>query len=152
MKSLTIRMTNKNISTKDTSVMILLNNWPTQRTYIYINRKSVHWLLHFFSLASTSFLYWLLLYYITAVDKFEYQPRYGTEFGGVTGISPSQYRRANGHSNQFWGWGGEDNDMEFRIFFKYGCFLQNSWKCLRFCTSWSSSLWSWGFQEKYYQK
>nr|CAB3224890.1 beta-1,4-galactosyltransferase 2-like [Phallusia mammillata] len=52
-----------------------------------------------------------------AIDKFEYKPHYGTDFGGVTGISPKQYRKANGHSNQFWGWGGEDNDMEFRIFY-----------------------------------
>ncbi|XP_076801178.1 uncharacterized protein LOC143445756 isoform X3 [Clavelina lepadiformis] len=50
-----------------------------------------------------------------AIDKFEYKPHYGTDFGGVTGITPVQYRKANGHSNQFWGWGGEDNDMEFRI-------------------------------------
>ncbi|CAK8694898.1 unnamed protein product [Clavelina lepadiformis] len=50
-----------------------------------------------------------------AIDKFEYKPHYGTDFGGVTGITPAQYRKANGHSNQFWGWGGEDNDMEFRI-------------------------------------
>nr|XP_039260973.1 uncharacterized protein LOC120337292 isoform X1 [Styela clava] len=50
-----------------------------------------------------------------AIDKFQYKPHYGTEFGGVTGITPSQYRKANGHSNRFWGWGGEDNDMEFRI-------------------------------------
>uniref|UniRef100_H2YQS1 Uncharacterized protein n=1 Tax=Ciona savignyi TaxID=51511 RepID=H2YQS1_CIOSA len=51
-----------------------------------------------------------------AIDKFNYKPHYGTDFGGVTGITPEQYRKANGHSNQFWGWGGEDNDMEFRIF------------------------------------
>jgi len=42
--------------------MLLMNNWNvvtknkmlirrTQRTYIYINRKSVHWLSHFVSLA-----------------------------------------------------------------------------------------------------
>lgn len=50
-----------------------------------------------------------------AIDKFEYKPDYGTIFGGVVGITPDQYRKANGHSNRFWGWGGEDNDMEFRI-------------------------------------
>jgi len=33
----------------------------------------------------------------------------------VVGISPQQYRAANGHSNRYWGWGGEDNDMEFRL-------------------------------------
>jgi len=52
-----------------------------------------------------------------AIDKFEYKPDYGTKFGGVIGITPNHYRRCNGHSNRFWGWGGEDNDMEYRIAF-----------------------------------
>jgi len=52
-----------------------------------------------------------------AIDKFQYKPDYGTKFGGVIGITPNHYRRSNGHSNRFWGWGGEDNDMEYRIAF-----------------------------------
>lgn len=48
-----------------------------------------------------------------------YKPHYGTEFGGVTAITPEQYKNVNGHSNQFWGWGGEDNDIEYRISRKY---------------------------------
>ena len=55
---------------------------------------------------------------VLAIDKFEYKPHYGTDFGGVTAITPEQYIKANGHSNEFWGWGGEDNDMEFRIKYK----------------------------------
>ena len=65
-------------------------------------------------------------YGFAAIDKFEYKPHYGTEFGGVTAITPEQYQRANGHSNEYWGWGGEDNDMEFRIAYRCGIFLLKS--------------------------
>lgn len=49
------------------------------------------------------------------IDKFGYQPHYGTEYGGVTMMKPDQYVSVNGYSNMFWGWGREDSDMEFRM-------------------------------------
>lgn len=51
----------------------------------------------------------------SAIDKFKYNTRYGTDFGGVGAISPEQYFRINGHSNRFYGWGGEDTDLETRL-------------------------------------
>ena len=36
-------------------------------------------------------------------------------FGAVTAISRAHFELLNGFSNQFWGWGGEDDDMEERI-------------------------------------
>ena len=36
-------------------------------------------------------------------------------FGGVSAISVEQFRQVNGFSNQYWGWGGEDDDMYKRI-------------------------------------
>ncbi|XP_059057793.1 beta-1,4-N-acetylgalactosaminyltransferase bre-4-like [Achroia grisella] len=36
-------------------------------------------------------------------------------FGGVTSMTVEQYKKANGHSNVYWGWGGEDNDMFWRM-------------------------------------
>ena len=45
------------------------------------------------------------------IDKFNYQPHYGTEYGGVTMMRPEQYIKLNGYSNMFWGWGREDSDM-----------------------------------------
>ena len=30
-------------------------------------------------------------------------------------MKPSQYIKANGYSNMFWGWGREDSDMEYRL-------------------------------------
>ena len=30
-------------------------------------------------------------------------------------MTPSQFEQVNGYSNQFWGWGGEDDDMGHRV-------------------------------------
>jgi predicted glycosyltransferase involved in capsule biosynthesis len=40
---------------------------------------------------------------------------YNTLFGGVTSMSRKHFESVNGYSNQFWGWGGEDDDMWNRI-------------------------------------
>jgi len=50
-----------------------------------------------------------------AVDKFKYKLPYKTIFGGVAALSVDQFKKLNGFSNQFWGWGGEDDDMSKRI-------------------------------------
>ena len=36
-------------------------------------------------------------------------------FGGVSALSPAHLQQLNGFSNQYWGWGGEDDDMSKRI-------------------------------------
>ena len=48
------------------------------------------------------------------IDKFDYKP-YGTDFGGITMLRPEHFIAANGMSNLFWGWGREDDDMQFRV-------------------------------------
>uniref|UniRef100_A0A3Q2YD71 Beta-1,4-galactosyltransferase n=1 Tax=Hippocampus comes TaxID=109280 RepID=A0A3Q2YD71_HIPCM len=48
-----------------------------------------------------------------AIDKFEYRLPYPQYFGGVVAVTPDQYRKMNGFSNQYWGWGREDDD--FRV-------------------------------------
>ena len=68
-----------------------------------------------------------------AIDKFKYALPYKGEllgqmlghkknhfhfpeiFGGASTMTPAQYRLVNGFSNQYWGWGGEDDDMYKRI-------------------------------------
>jgi len=49
------------------------------------------------------------------VNKFHYVLLYRTAFYGIAAIKPSQFERANGFSNRFYGWGGEDDDMYRRI-------------------------------------
>uniref|UniRef100_A0A8B9TQ18 Beta-1,4-galactosyltransferase n=1 Tax=Anas platyrhynchos TaxID=8839 RepID=A0A8B9TQ18_ANAPL len=36
-------------------------------------------------------------------------------FGGVSGLSKSQFLKINGFPNEYWGWGGEDDDIFNRI-------------------------------------
>jgi len=50
-----------------------------------------------------------------AVDKFKYKLPYKRLFGGAGAISVKHFQQLNGFSNQFWGWGGEDDDMSKRI-------------------------------------
>ena len=36
-------------------------------------------------------------------------------FGGIVAFSVQQFRLINGFPNNFWGWGGEDDEMMKRI-------------------------------------
>lgn len=36
---------------------------------------------------------------------------YAGYFGGVSGLSKSQFLKINGFPNEYWGWGGEDDDI-----------------------------------------
>ncbi|XP_018026698.2 beta-1,4-N-acetylgalactosaminyltransferase bre-4-like [Hyalella azteca] len=55
------------------------------------------------------------LHLSVAVDTLGYTLPYESIFGGAGAISVEQFRRVNGFSNKFWGWGGEDDDMANRI-------------------------------------
>lgn len=50
-----------------------------------------------------------------AVDKFKYLLPYKDLFGGVSAMSVQHFNLVNGFSNQYWGWGGEDDDMAKRL-------------------------------------
>ncbi|XP_018616173.1 beta-1,4-galactosyltransferase 3 isoform X2 [Scleropages formosus] len=50
-----------------------------------------------------------------AMDKFRYRLPYSQYFGGVSAVTPDQYLRMNGFPNQYWGWGGEDDDIAARV-------------------------------------
>ncbi|KYO34926.1 beta-1,4-galactosyltransferase 3-like [Alligator mississippiensis] len=50
-----------------------------------------------------------------AMDKFGYKLPYKTYFGGVSALTPEQYMKMNGFPNNYWGWGGEDDDIAIRV-------------------------------------
>ncbi|KAJ8289720.1 hypothetical protein GJAV_G00004510 [Gymnothorax javanicus] len=50
-----------------------------------------------------------------AMDKFGYKLPYKTYFGGVSALTPTQYLKMNGFPNNYWGWGGEDDDIGIRV-------------------------------------
>lgn len=35
-------------------------------------------------------------------------------FGGVAALTPLHYLKMNGFPNNYWGWGGEDDDISVR--------------------------------------
>lgn len=39
---------------------------------------------------------------------------YPQYFGGVSALTPDQYMKINGFPNEYWGWGGEDDDIATR--------------------------------------
>ncbi|UJR38241.1 hypothetical protein I4U23_030914 [Adineta vaga] len=54
-----------------------------------------------------------------SVNTFNYELPYRGIFGGVSAMTVKQMETVNGFSNQFFGWGGEDDDMSGRIITKY---------------------------------
>ena len=44
-------------------------------------------------------------------DRYSNNPKY---FGGIVSFSRSDMKRINGYPNTFWGWGGEDDEMQKR--------------------------------------
>ncbi|MBN3294781.1 B4GT3 galactosyltransferase, partial [Polypterus senegalus] len=50
-----------------------------------------------------------------AMDKFGYRLPYSQYFGGVSALTPDQYLKMNGFPNEYWGWGGEDDDIAARF-------------------------------------
>ncbi|XP_077577655.1 beta-1,4-galactosyltransferase 3 [Stigmatopora nigra] len=50
-----------------------------------------------------------------AMDKFGYKLPYQMYFGGVSALTPLHYLKINGFPNNYWGWGGEDDDIAARV-------------------------------------
>ncbi|XP_062864322.1 beta-1,4-galactosyltransferase 1 [Trichomycterus rosablanca] len=53
-----------------------------------------------------------------AMDKFRFRLPYKQYFGGVSAMSKKQYLKINGFPNNFWGWGGEDDDIYNRLSYR----------------------------------
>ncbi|XP_074077713.1 beta-1,4-galactosyltransferase 2 isoform X1 [Macrotis lagotis] len=54
-------------------------------------------------------------HFAIAMDKFGFRLPYAGYFGGVSGLSKAQFLKINGFPNEYWGWGGEDDDIFNRI-------------------------------------
>ncbi|XP_052471337.1 beta-1,4-galactosyltransferase 1-like [Carassius gibelio] len=50
-----------------------------------------------------------------SMDKFGFRLPYAQYFGGVSSLSKEQYLKINGFPNNYWGWGGEEDDIFNRI-------------------------------------
>uniref|UniRef100_A0AC34R983 Beta-1,4-N-acetylgalactosaminyltransferase n=1 Tax=Panagrolaimus sp. JU765 TaxID=591449 RepID=A0AC34R983_9BILA len=50
-----------------------------------------------------------------AIDKFKYKLPYSSLFGGISAMTKQQVEKINGFSNDYWGWGGEDDDLSTRV-------------------------------------
>lgn len=51
----------------------------------------------------------------SAIDVFRFVLPYPDLFGGAVAVRADQFRALNGFSNEFFGWGGEDDDLQRRI-------------------------------------
>lgn len=49
-----------------------------------------------------------------AAEQFNFEMPYPTYFGGVTLFNIHDFALANGYSNEYWGWGAEDDDLRHR--------------------------------------
>jgi len=49
-----------------------------------------------------------------AASQFNYNLPYDGYFGGVTLFSRESFMKVNGYSNEYWGWGAEDDDILYR--------------------------------------
>ena len=68
----------------------------------------------------------------TMASQFNYKMPYEEYIGGVLLVDKEDFLKSNGYSNDFWGWGAEDDDLRDRFIFnminissrkcKYECF------------------------------
>ncbi|XP_031417927.1 beta-1,4-galactosyltransferase 1-like [Clupea harengus] len=50
-----------------------------------------------------------------ALDKFGFRLPYERIFGGASAMNKEQFTKINGYPNNYWGWGGEDDDVSNRL-------------------------------------
>jgi len=50
-----------------------------------------------------------------AINKYRYKTPWKGITGGVMAFTPEQFDKVNGYSNEYWGWGCEDDDMYIRV-------------------------------------
>ncbi|XP_051560689.1 beta-1,4-galactosyltransferase 1 [Myxocyprinus asiaticus] len=53
-----------------------------------------------------------------SMDKFGFRLPYKYYYGGVSAMSKQQFQSINGFPNNYWGWGGEDDDIYRRLHYR----------------------------------
>ena len=53
-------------------------------------------------------------HYTAWINIWDYKLLYSLIYGGVTAYSTTDFIKVNGFSNEYWGWGGEDDDLRLR--------------------------------------
>lgn len=51
----------------------------------------------------------------THASQFGWKMPHDKYFGGVVAFNRADYEKVNGYSNQFWGWGGEDDSLYYSV-------------------------------------
>ncbi len=51
----------------------------------------------------------------TKAEQFKYKMPFPEYFGGVVLITAEHMKQCNGYHNEFWGWGGEDDNFRARV-------------------------------------
>lgn len=51
----------------------------------------------------------------TKASQFGWKMPHENYFGGVVSFNRADFEKINGYSNQFWGWGGEDDSLYFSV-------------------------------------
>uniref|UniRef100_A0A7M5V9E0 Beta-1,4-galactosyltransferase n=2 Tax=Clytia hemisphaerica TaxID=252671 RepID=A0A7M5V9E0_9CNID len=54
-------------------------------------------------------------YMCPAIDVWGYRSFSPYSFGGVVGLTEADFKKVNGYSNKYWGWGSEDDDLHWRL-------------------------------------
>ena len=59
--------------------------------------------------------FFVCFFFLETVDAPVDRPAYRGYTGGVLSVWRAQFETINGFSNEFWGWGGEDDDFYNRL-------------------------------------
>ncbi|VDN12379.1 unnamed protein product [Dibothriocephalus latus] len=72
------------------------------------------------------------LHMSATIDKFNYSLFYKTSFGGAVAMTRTQFEKALGYANTYFGWGCEDDDMYRRLTFSNQTLVRRNFTFARY--------------------